>query len=148
MQEIKAALESLNSALCLLRDGIAKTKEKEKEQDAQQLKIDEQAKIQGDKVRELDTREGKLKHIESIDEATKEAVALKEEARGLMANQEKVREKLEVDLKNFAKVKADFDKEQASIKETNRLQVEALQQERKEFDDKVKAYKAMAAAVK
>lgn len=140
MEEIKLVLENLNSALYLMRDGIARTKEKEKELDAGLSKLDGQAKAQGEKARELDARESNVKHIESIVEAQKAAIKLREEAGVLMADVEQKREKLEADLKALAKAKADFEKEKADIKEAEKKQVKAIQEERAELERQKKEF--------
>ena len=148
MEAIKKVLDALNSALSELIAKIAKADDTVKSYTTQKMKLDEKTTELEKKAEDLNVREGKIKHIESIVDATENAKKLAKEAKALMDNANERQAILEKGLKDLGIQKAKFEEDMKAEKEANKKQVEALKEERKEFEGKVKAYKAVAAAVK
>lgn len=148
MDEIKQVLEALNSALTLLESKIAKVDEEAKVQNSERFKLDEQKDAQTTKAIELNNREAKVKDIESIVEFEVQAKKLMAEAQTLMKNADERQAKLETGFKKLTDDITKANKEIEDEKKANKKQAEALITERKEFENKVKAYRAMASAVK
>ena len=140
-------LSELKSALSQLREKIAKADEASRATELRNVEIDKVKVEQKEKTIELAKRESAVRHIESIvDEAERARALIKEAKIGNEALDEKE--------KNFAEEKQRFaqhrDRELKEIqvkKEKNDKQAEALIKERNEFEARVRAFKAVQAAV-
>ena len=146
--KLKAVLDALNSALSELKEKIAGVDKTKEEIRVKGLKQDELADELKAKAEELNTRELAVKEIESIVDFSNQAKDLMVKAKDLMKNAEERQGILEGQFKKLSKDRQTFEKEQDNAKVANQKQVDALKAEREEFDAKVKAYKALAKAVK
>ena len=148
MEEIKQVLSQLESALSILQKRTTEVEKVSQDQESKDKKFDEIAEIQKAKDIELDEREAKVKHIESIDEASENAKKLMVEAQAGNEALDKRREEFNADI---AKEKTAIAKDLKVVKDgeiANVAQAEALKKERKEFEDSVRAFKAVQAALK
>ncbi len=148
MVELKAALEKASSLISELEVQVDTTKKSQIKSDKSNLKSDELiAKYEG-LVQGLDTREAKIKHIESIVEAIAKAKKMTAEGRALLKGAEEEQTTLSEGLKTLAKRQAEVEKKLEEGNLVNKKQSDALKKERANFDAKVKAFKGMSAAMK
>ena len=144
--ELKTVLENLNSALCDLQNKVAEADKAKGEYDTLKMKLGETETALKAKADNLNEREGKIKHIESIADFAEQAKKLMAEAKAMVKDADKRQEILEEGFKKIAEEKAKITKELADGRDENKKQANALIKERKDFEDKMKAYKMMAAA--
>lgn len=141
MQELKSVLDRLNSALSELEDKIAGVDKDKESIRVGKIRQDERDVILDNKAKDLDAREGKVKEIESIVEFKESAKRLMKDARAEKASADERQTKLEVGLKKLTTDRAKLDKDRTDIETAQKKQVEALKEERKELDKKVKEFK-------
>ena len=140
MKHLENALQECSKRIA----GIAKT---EKEYDAKFKDLSDagaRLKTQGEN---LDAREKKVKHIENAVEynerITADAEKIKKDGLELVRNQKA----LQAERAEFDKVKEVGEKKIKDGELRNQKQGDALVKERKEFEDKVRAYKGMRGAI-
>jgi len=145
---LKSVLDNLNSALSEWKNKITEVDKERAGFNARKIRQDEKDAELIAKARELNERENAVKHIESIVEAAENAKKLTTEANTLMKNANERQALLEAGLKEISKGREKLDKDRADFQVENTKQIEALNEERKAFNAKVTATKAMAAALK
>jgi len=148
IQEAKSILDNLNSALSELQNKIAEAVKVQQDANIQKMKQDEIKDKLNQQEKGLNEREGKVKEIESIVDFSEKAKKLMADAKDLMKNAEDRQAILEKGLKKLAEDSTAIDKKLADGMESNKKQADALKEERKTFEDKVKAFKVVSAAVK
>ena len=141
-------LENLKSIYSQLQAKLAKADERVKEEDTRQKKTEETDRILTTKAEDLNQRESKVKHIESIEEATQKAKELIVEAKKANDELDKRQEDHQAEVSKFGKEKVELQKEVAAGKESNKKQAEALKQERKDFEAEKKAFQTIKAVIK
>ena len=148
LDKIKGVLDELNSALTLLTANNAKVEEKSVKLDNQKKKLDEKEAGYAGKDKELIERETKIRGIESIVEATENAQKLRAEAEASMVNADKRQIVTNAGSKKLAKDREVLNKDKLDFQTETKKQIEAFQKEKSDFDAKLKATKAISAALK
>ena len=148
MTELNAILERLRDGIALLDERTAGLVVQTKNAESAEAKANELKESLDAQAKDLDAREAKVKHIENIVEREDKANSLMEEAGKIMTNAEQAQKKLAGDVQKAAQEKAAGLKQVADGEDANKRQADALIKERGEFEDKVKAAKAMASALK
>jgi len=143
MDAIKDIIEKLQAGYFLMGQRIADADRAVKDCAVKEKKLNDELESIKAKIEELSVREAKIKHIESIDEANKAAIKNKAEAVAALANLEGTKEAFEKETKSFAAEKARLLKEVDDAKIMNKKQADALIAERKEFEAKMNAFKAV-----
>lgn len=144
---MEAILSNLKSALSQLNEKIAKVDEKSKAIDLRNVEVDKIEVLQKEKVVELAKREKSVSHIECIDEEIKKAQTLIKESKIGSDSLDEKEKNFAAKVAKFAQEREQLLREVASGKRKNQKQADALIAEQKEFDARVKAYKAVQAAV-
>lgn len=148
MSELKTALDTLIKAIIVLEEGVSRVNAKEIKCNTKQIELTRSIEANKIKVEELDKREKGIKHIEDIDKALVDSKRAIVDADKAKSAQEKSTNA------HIAQVTEDRKKQAAEWKKiddaeiNNKKQADALRQERKDFNAKVTAAKAMAQAIK
>jgi DNA repair ATPase RecN len=147
LEELTVVLEGLSAALSELKNVTKKYQVAQEEIGIQKNKQNELQHILDDKAKTLDAREAEIKEIESISEFSKQAKKLMAEAKELMQNAEQRQAVLEEGLKKLGEDRIKLTAEVEEKAKYLKSQADALKKERKELEDKIKAYKAVSAAL-
>lgn len=140
MKDLKEVLDKLDSALNELQR-ITEEVNREKEAVAgRKFKQDEVGNKLKQKEEELNTREAKVKEIESIVAFSNEAKNLMKQAKESMANADERQAKLEKGFKDLGTAQAKFNKDMEDNTIATKKQIEAFQKEKAAFDEKVKIF--------
>lgn len=140
MEEVKKILDALNSALFQLRSNIRKADEARIEYENKSKELyDAEVEI-NKKTSDLNSREAKVSHIESVDKAGKDAKDLMDKARTELSSVADVRAKLDSDIKEHRASKVREDKEIADSKVLHLKEVDAVKKERKALEEGKKKF--------
>lgn len=140
MLRVKEILDKLNSLVSSLENEIEETKKVKDEAILQKKKQDELQAGFDKKAQELNERELKVKHIESIEKAIQEAKDLGAKAKTLMDNADERQGILETGLKKLAKDNIKLDKDKEDFRVEQARQIEAFNKEKDTFNGKKKIF--------
>jgi DNA repair exonuclease SbcCD ATPase subunit len=143
LQDLKNVLDNLSAALFELQNKVAEVDKAKGEYIISKMKQGElQASLKA-KVQELDARETKIAGIESIAEFSEAAKRTMAEAKTLIKNTEEKQTMLDKGLKKLAEDKGKLEIEYQDKNAVLKKQAEALKEERKTLDEKIKVYKSV-----
>ncbi len=148
MLELRAILDKLIEALSLFKEKNDSLDKKSKECEAKDVRTTEREIALKEKTDDINTREAKVVVFENIELAKEDAKKVSADAEASKISVEKVKANLTAEIKQFHIDKAGARKELDDGRLMNKKQADALIEERKVFEAKLTAFRAMSAAIK
>jgi len=138
--EIQGILDRLSSAAFDLETKIGEASQQTQKLDIVAKKQEQRGIELDNKAKELNEREGKVKHIESIIDFAEKAKDLMVKAKASNANSDEREKTLEAGIKKLAEKEAKHEAEVADFNVSQKKQIAAFKAEREKFDKRVAVF--------